>query len=299
MLQIAGPFRGDNSDEKASFMKTFLAPAKINICLHVLRRRADGYHDLAMLMQRVSLCDKISMAFTDGGDIRVQCDGVTLPDGQQNIAMRAAAALFERAGSSRGLDIVIEKNIPVAAGLGGGSSDAATVLMGLNEMLDLGLSAGELMEIGVKLGADVPFFIFKRPAWATGIGDRLEKVDGLPRLWYVLVNPGLEVSTAWVYQNLRLTSPDDNLRIPRFSGAVDEVVDILYNDLETVTVERYPLITEIKQKLVDLGAHGALMSGSGSTVFGVFSDGEMARAAAGQMASRPGWRAFAVEPIDD
>ncbi|ABA89246.1 4-diphosphocytidyl-2-C-methyl-D-erythritol kinase [Syntrophotalea carbinolica DSM 2380] len=280
-------------------MESFLAPAKINICLHVLGRREDGYHELAMLMQRVSLYDRISLSFIEGNDIRVQCDGLTLPLGQKNIAARAAQALFDRAGIRRGLDIVIEKNIPVAAGLGGGSSDAATVLMGLNDMLGLGLSATQLMQEGVKLGADVPFFIYKHPAWATGIGDKLQEVEGLPPVWYVLVNPGLEVSTAWVYQNLRLTSARDNLRIPRFSGTVDEVVELLHNDLETVTVERFPLIGEIKQQLLGLGARGALMSGSGSTVFGVFSDGDTARAAAENLSSRSGWRAFAVEPVND
>lgn len=278
-------------------MQTFLAPAKINICLHVLGRRADGYHDLAMLMQRVSLYDKISMAFTDSDDIRVHCGGVKLPSGQQNIAERAARALFERVGIHRGLEIVIEKNIPVAAGLGGGSSDAASVLMGLNDMLGLGLTSEELMETGVKLGADVPFFIFKHPAWATGIGDKLERVHGLPPVWYVLVNPGLEVSTGWVYENLRLTSMRDNHRIPRFSGTVKEVVEILHNDLETVTVERFPLIAQVKQQLMGCGADGALMSGSGSTVFGVFTDGEAAQFAAEKMSCQDGWRAFAVRPI--
>lgn len=278
-------------------MDTFLAPAKINICLHVLNRRSDGYHELAMLMQRVSLYDKISMSLTADEGIRVQCGGVTLPAGQQNIAARAAEALLERAGVNQGLEIVIEKNIPVAAGLGGGSSDAATVLMGLNDMLGLGFSPEQLMETGVKLGADVPFFIFKHAAWATGIGDRLEEVHGLPPVWYVLVNPGLEVSTAWVYKNLRLTSARDNLRIPRFSGSVEEVIDLLHNDLETVTVERFPLIEQVKQELVQLGAKGALMSGSGSTVFGVFSDESTAQAAADKMSCHDGWRAFAVKPI--
>lgn len=280
-------------------MQTFLAPAKINLCLHVLKRRADGYHDLAMLMQRVSLYDRVSLAVTDGPEIRVQCDGVTLPAGQSNIAARAARALFDRVGIRRGLDIVIEKNIPVAAGLGGGSSDAATVLMALNDMLELGLTPGQLMETGVKLGADVPFFIFKQPAWATGIGDVLEKIEGLPPVWYVLVNPGLEVSTAWVYQNLRLTSPRDGHKIPRFSGTVAEVVGLLHNDLEAVTVERFPLIDKVKRQLLGHGARGALMSGSGSTVFGVFDAPDTARTAAEQMGRQQGWRAFAVEPVND
>jgi 4-diphosphocytidyl-2-C-methyl-D-erythritol kinase len=280
-------------------MTTFLAPAKINLCLHVLRRREDGYHDLAMLMQRVSLYDQIEMAIVEGPGIRVRCDGLTLPAGQGNIAARAAEVLLRRAGMSRGVEIVIEKNIPVAAGLGGGSSDAATVLMGLNQMLELGFSPAQLMETGVELGADVPFFIFRHAAWATGIGENLERVVGLPPLWYVLVNPGLEVSTAWVYQNLRLTSGRDDLRIPRFSGTVEEIVNVLHNDLENVTAARFPLIGKVKRQLIDLGAEGALMSGSGSTVFGVFSNGDRARAAAEEMGRQPGFRAFAVKPIND
>jgi 4-diphosphocytidyl-2-C-methyl-D-erythritol kinase len=277
--------------------RTFLAPAKINLCLHVLRRRADGYHELAMLMQRVSLYDRITIRFRAGTEVRVSCAGVELAPGQRNIAARAAHALLELTGQSVGLDIAVEKRIPVAAGLGGGSSDAATVLMGLNDMLSLGLSDRQLMDLGVTLGADVPFFIFKAPAWATGIGDKLERVEGLPPLWYVLVNPGLEVSTAWAYQNLRLTSPGDNFRIPRFSGQVGQLVGLLYNDLETVTARRYPLIGEIKERLVDLGSCGALMSGSGSTVFGMFRDEPSARAAALELGTVPGWRAFAVEPV--
>jgi 4-diphosphocytidyl-2-C-methyl-D-erythritol kinase len=277
--------------------RTFLAPAKINLCLHVLRRRSDGYHELAMLMQRVSLYDRITMRSCEGTDIRVSCSGVELPPGQQNIAARAARALLDLTGRSAGLEITIEKRIPVAAGLGGGSSDAATVLMGLNDILALGLSDRQLMDVGVTLGADVPFFIFKAPAWATGIGDKLEKVEGLPSVWYVLVNPGLEVSTAWVYRNLRLTSPGDDLRIPRFSGELEQLTGLLYNDLETVTASRYPLIGEIKDRLVALGASGALMSGSGSTVFGIFQDEPSARAAALELGHVAGWRAFAVEPI--
>jgi len=280
-------------------METFLAPAKINLCLHVLGRRENGYHDLAMLMQRVSLYDRIGISLIEGSAIRVHCGGVVLPSGQQNIAARAAEALFEQAGIRQGLEIAIEKHIPVAAGLGGGSSDAATVLMALNDMLGLDFTPDQLMKVGVKLGADVPFFIFKHPAWATGIGDKLEEVKSLPPVWYVLVNPGLEVSTAWVYQNLRLTTPRDNLRIPRFSGTLDEVVALLYNDLEAVTAERFPLVGEVKQQLIDLGAAGALMSGSGSTVFGVFSDEDRARAAVEKLSVRPGWRAFAVTPVDD
>jgi 4-diphosphocytidyl-2-C-methyl-D-erythritol kinase len=279
--------------------KTFLAPAKINLCLHVLGRRANGYHDLAMLMQRVTLYDRITMTLRDQDGLRVSCAGVELPPGQENIAARAVRALLELTERRQGLEIDIDKQIPVAAGLGGGSSDAATVLMGLNEMLDLGLTPRQLMDVGVKLGADVPFFIFRTTAWATGIGEELAAVPAVPQAWYVLVNPGLQVSTAWVYQNLRLTSPRSDLKIPRFSGELGELLELLHNDLEQVTMAHFPLIGDIKQRLRNLGAEGALMSGSGPTVFGVFREERTARAAAEALAAEPGWRAFAVAAVDD
>ena len=279
-------------------IKTFLAPAKINLCLHVLGKRSDGYHDLAMLMQRISLYDRITLQLSSKPGVRVRCAGVSLDAGQENIASRAARRLLDSAGLNTGVDIDIDKQIPVAAGLGGGSSDAATVLMGLNEMLGLKLSTRELQEQGVKLGADVPFFIFGHPAWATGIGDVLQRVDGLPPVWYVLVNPGIAVSTAWAYGNLRLTSRRDDLKIPRFSSAVDSLLAVLYNDLEEVTVTHHPQIEEVKKRLVAAGADGALMSGSGSTVFGIFAEKNQAELAAKQLQREPGWRVFAAGPVD-
>lgn len=278
-------------------IKTYLAPAKINLCLHVLGKRADGYHDLAMLMQRISLYDRITLRLTDDPGVKVRCAGVRLDPGQDNIAALAAQRLLAFAGSSAGVDIEIDKQIPIAAGLGGGSSDAATVLMALNEMLDLNLSSQVLQEQGVKLGADVPFFIYGHPAWATGIGDVLQRVDELPPIWYVLVNPGIAVSTAWVYGNLRLTSRQDDHKIPRFSSTVDSVAAVLHNDLEEVTVGRHLEIGEVKRRLTALGAEGALMSGSGSTVFGIFAGKAEAEAAAEQL-RQPGWRVFVAHPVD-
>jgi 4-diphosphocytidyl-2-C-methyl-D-erythritol kinase len=279
-------------------LRTFMAPAKINLCLHVLGKRPDGYHDLAMLMQRITLFDRIDIRLNAGPDIRVACAGGELPAGQENIAGRAARRLLALAGRQDGVDIEIDKRIPVAAGLGGGSSDAATVLMGLNEMLGLGLSKEQLMTEGVALGADVPFFIFEQAAWATGIGDVLREIGDMPKVWYVLVNPGLAVSTAWVYGNLRLTSRRDDLKIPRFSRTVEDLVSHLHNDLEQVTLTHYPVIGEIKKRLMTLGAQGALMSGSGPTVFGVFADQAAAEAAGAALADEPGWRVFVVQPVD-
>ncbi len=277
--------------------RTFRAPAKINTCLHVLGKRADGYHELAMLMQPISLYDEIEIICDAGSSVQVNCPGVEMPADAENITALAAKALLREAGVDCSVVINLEKNIPVAAGLGGGSSDAATVLLGLNEMLNLGFSREKLMEIGVSLGADVPFFIFGGAAWATGIGDVLETVTSMPDLWYVLVNPGVAVSTAWVYGNLMLTSPVDADKLRWFPGTVEEFVRLLHNDLEQVTVRRYPIVGEIKQRLLQCGAVGSLMSGSGPTVFGVFNSEEAARKAAGQLVAESKWWVFTVQPL--
>jgi len=274
------------------------APAKVNYRLDVLGKRADGYHDLRMVMQRVDLCDEIEIALTDLPGIRVTCGSSKgVPDGPGNIAWRAADALVKLSGREVGIDIKIIKKIPVGAGLGGGSSDAATVLMGVNELLDLGLSEERLREIGVKLGADVPFFIFKKPALAEGIGDKLTALERVPSLWVVLVNPGIHVSTAWVYQNLRLTTKAPIAIISGSYSGIAEVCDLLSNDLEPVTCGRFPLLNELKELLIAAGASGSLMSGSGSTVFGLFDDEKAARQTAAEIAKARGWFAVAVRTI--
>ncbi len=276
---------------------TVLAPAKINLCLHVLGKRDDGYHDLSMLMQRVSLSDRIDIELSATPGVRVACSGLALAEGEENIAGRAARRILELAGSGRGVDIVIDKQIPVAAGLGGGSSDAAAVLVALDQMLGLGLGKKALMAEGARLGADVPFFIFEKTAWASGVGDELEGVDGLPDLWYVLVNPGISVSTAWVYGNLGLTSKSVEATLPGFFRTSQDVVALLYNDLERVTVARYPVVADIKGRLLEFGASGSLMSGSGPTVFGVFEEESSARKAAETLADVEGWKVFVVRPL--
>lgn len=277
--------------------RTLLAPAKINLCLHVLRRRPDGYHDVAMLMQRLSLYDRVVLTLSETPGVRVDCPGVALPPGGENIAARAAASLLAATGSMAGVEILIDKQIPVAAGLGGGSSDAAAVLLGLNDLLGAGLERSALMALGARLGADVPFFVFGQTAWATGIGERLEAVPVLPPVWYVLVNPGIAVSTAWVYQNLELTSPGRADRLPEFPATARGLAGLLHNDLERVTVARHPVITEIKQRLVAAGALGALMSGSGPTVFGLFEDESSARVACAALATEPQWRCLLASPV--
>ncbi|GFO67066.1 4-diphosphocytidyl-2-C-methyl-D-erythritol kinase [Geomonas limicola] len=273
------------------------APAKVNYRLDVLGKRPDGYHDLRMLMQRVDLNDDVQIVLSDTPGVRVTCDGGGVPDGPANIAWRAADALVKLSGRDVGIDIAITKHIPVGAGLGGGSSDAATVLMGVNDLLGLGLSDEKLMEIGVRLGADVPFFIFKRPALAEGIGNLLTALERVPEVWVVLVNPGIHVSTGWVYQNLRLTNKSEPVKVSSSYGSLDEICGVLSNDLEPVTIGRYPKVGELKELLSAAGARGVLMSGSGSTVFGLFADERTAKQAAAELAEEYGWFTAAVRNI--
>jgi 4-diphosphocytidyl-2-C-methyl-D-erythritol kinase len=274
------------------------SPAKINLCLHVLGKRDDGYHELAMLMQSLDFGDTLEIELTNRpGEVTVACAGVDLPSGEENIAAKAARRMLALSDMPVGVRIVIDKKIPVAAGLGGGSSNAATTLLGLNKLLNLQLTKEELMAEGVKLGADVPFFLFAEKAWATGIGDQLQSVPSLPPVWYVLVNPGIFVSTAWVYQNLGLTAPPILTKLPRFPTTVDDLVAILENDLERITMKRYPLLAEIKGKLLDLGARGALMSGSGSTLFGIFTEEVQAHTAAETLRNSSDWRIITTKPL--
>jgi 4-diphosphocytidyl-2-C-methyl-D-erythritol kinase len=271
---------------------TLKAPAKVNYLLDVIRRRPDGYHDLRMVMQQVDLCDEITISLSDTPGISVSCGKNGVPDGPGNIAWKAAKALLELENSGRGVQISITKNIPVAAGLGGGSSDAATVLMGLNELLQLGLSDQRLMEIGVTLGADVPFFIFKKTALAEGIGEALTAMPDMPTAWVLLVNPGVHVSTAWVYKNLQLTNRDGLNKLPASFRDLKDVSSIFANDLESVTIPAFPIIDEIKNAMMQHGALGAMMSGSGPTVFGLYQDHDTAERARAALTETTDW--FAV-----
>jgi 4-diphosphocytidyl-2-C-methyl-D-erythritol kinase len=276
-----------------------LAPAKINLCLHVLGKRADGYHDLAMLMQRVSVFDRLDVTVGESRELAVVCTGVPLAPDEENIAARAVRRLLEAAGVTARVGIEIDKRIPVAAGLGGGSSDAAAILVGLNRLLDLGFDQPTLMKLGRELGADVPFFVYEQTAWATGIGDVLDPVPQLPPFWCLLVNPGIPVSTAWAYRNLGLTSPRDVARLRKFPATLSELVRLLHNDLERVTIGHHPLLAEIKHQLVALGALGALMSGSGPTLFGVFESETAAHRAEQEMRQRRDWWVCVAEPLPD
>lgn len=277
--------------------KKVLAPAKVNLSLRVLGRRADGYHELATLMQRVSLFDRLEIELVAGNDVVVSCPGLELACGEENIVEKAARLLLAHVDIKQGLSIVMEKNIPIAAGLGGGSSDAAAVLETLDALLGLGLPRSELMHLGARLGADVPFFLYKQSAWATGIGDQFEPWPGLPPVWLVLANPRVTVSTAWVFQNLGLTRSGSTAKIPRFPMRASDLVCLLHNDLEVVTCQHYPVITIIKDRLIACGANGALMSGSGATVFGIFDDHSRAEQANQKLSAETDWWVEVVNPL--
>ncbi len=263
--------------------QTIEAPAKINLFLQVTGRRPDGYHELVSLMQKLRLADTLNVQLVDGA-ISLTCTDPALPVDDGNLAWRAAEHFFRHTGCRGGARITLEKKIPVAAGLGGGSSDAAAVLLALNHLCRAGLTEDELADLGLTLGADVPFFVRTAPAaLARGIGERLTPARGLSLGTVLLVNPGFPVSTKWVYENLALTSEGNpyilapgsaTLNSGYFgSGSIDlkaAETAFFVNDLESVTINNYPEIGRIKESLLDFGARVALMSGSGPTVFGLF-----------------------------
>ena len=278
--------------------KVVHAPAKINLCLHVTGRREDGYHDLATLMQRVAIQDRLEIAISSGTEVTVCCPQLVLSPGVENIAARAARLFLSYIGEECSVAVRIDKKIPAAAGMGGGSSNAASVLLALNDMLGVKLSQSELISIGVTIGADVPFFLYDQSsAWATGVGDRLQPWPGMPPTTFVLVNPGIEVSTAWVFKTLGLTCSRPIAKIPRFPVRTSGLVRLLHNDLEVVTCQRHPVITTIKERLLVGGAAGALMSGSGPTVFGVFDDQDQAEKVARTLSTETDWWVQVVNPL--
>lgn len=281
------------------------APAKVNLSLRVVGKRRDGYHLLDTVMVPVGLYDEIRItrpkSRTAGkGVLKVTCNHPLVPSGRENLAYQAASLLLTKKGVLDPVHIHIRKRIPVGGGLGGGSSDAAATLQGLNRLFHLGLQSRELLSLAASLGADVPFFIRARPVRARGIGELLRPLPGFPRLWLIILYPGFPLSTRWVYQHLRfskLTKDIENTRINFPLRDPEEVRRLLVNDLEKVAMRRYPRIAFLKERLFQEGAAGALMSGSGSSVFGIFSSAQRAREAFRRVRKEEGVQAYLVRSL--
>lgn len=262
------------------------ALAKINLGLDVLRRREDGYHEVKMIMQTISLHDDLEIRRIKTPEIQVKTNLYYLPTNENNLVYKAAKLLMDEFSIKEGVAIQLKKRIPVAAGMAGGSTDGAAVLWGMNQMYGLGLSRQELMERGVKLGADVPYCVQRGTALAEGIGERLSVLPSMPKCTILIAKPGISVSTKFVYENLHANDlkPEQHPDVDRMIEAMKEKnLDLLCermgNVLETVTIPAYPVIQEIKEHMMACGAAGAMMSGSGPTVFGIFHSPVQAKAA--------------------
>lgn len=281
------------------------APAKVNMSLRIRGRRPDGYHDLDTVMQKLDLCDLVTLTVTDESGIILRCPDSDLPEDRSNIVFRAAEAFLAACECEKaGVEITLEKNIPVAAGLGGGSSDAGTVLVGMNRLLGAGFSTAELIALARPLGADVPFFVTDFGAVrAKGIGDQMSAVPSLKGCTFVLVNPGFPVSTRWVYEKYALTMADKDSKLCDSQKKIGHVPPCAgTNDLEQVALSSYPEIGRLKQVLLGLGASSVLMSGSGPTVFGIFPDEDggvstLARQAVHVLEQQNGVKVFVTQPV--
>jgi len=274
------------------------ALAKINLGLDVLRRREDGYHEVKMIMQTIGLYDELELRRVKQPGIQVKTNLYYLPTNENNLVYKAARLLMEEFDIKGGISIQLQKKIPVAAGMAGGSSDAAAVLWGVNQMYGLGLSRKDLMERGVKLGADVPYCVLRGTALAEGIGEKLSILPSMPKCYILIAKPGISVSTKFVYENLHANDlkPEQHPDMDAMIDAMKKkdlalLASRMGNVLETVTISAYPVIDEIKKCMMEQGALGAMMSGSGPTVFGIFDSQAKARKAyravrAGQLAKQ-------------
>lgn len=298
-------------------------PAKINLLLHIQGKRPDGYHDILTVMQMVELWDEVIIEKSE--KLELICSHPDIPSGSENLIYKAAMKLKEFSGTEEGARVRLKKAIPVAAGLGGGSSDAAAALFGLNILWRLDYPNDKLMAIGRELGSDVPFFLNSPAAIGYGKGDELIPLSRRADEWFLLINPGIQISTAWVYSQvtcdynnsersqttssdwlgpfqgakIELTNGDSHIKIPLPKGLrikENEVWLKPYNNLEEVVTKRYPIIREIKERMVACGAMYSLMSGSGSTVFGIFGDRGGAERAVTEF-RKDGWKSWIVRAL--
>ncbi|MBR5127366.1 MAG: 4-(cytidine 5'-diphospho)-2-C-methyl-D-erythritol kinase [Roseburia sp.] len=259
------------------------ALAKINLGLDVLRRREDGYHEVCMVMQTIHLYDRLDIAKNQSGEITMETNLAFLPTNENNLVYKAAKLLCDEFGIKDGIHVNLQKRIPVAAGMAGGSTDAAAVLYGMNKIFDLGLTTEQLMTRGVKIGADVPYCIMRGTALAEGIGEKLTQLPPMVKCPILIAKPAINVSTKFVYENLKLdtvTHPDMQQLIADIKAKdLHSIAAHMGNVLESVTIPAYPIIADIKEHMMNHGAVGAMMSGSGPTVFGLFEDEKTAEAA--------------------
>lgn len=263
-------------------MKVY-ANAKINLCLDVTGKRDDGYHNVCMIMQEITLCDILDIEITDNEDIILNCDSDNVGDAKDNLCTKAAVRFFEKTKIKKGCKITLEKHIPVCAGLGGGSSDAAYVLKVLNNLFSKPLSDDELSELGLSLGADVPFFIKGKTALCEGIGEILTPINSTKEFWVALIKPDINISTKDAYGKIDsepIAHPDTKMAAKLLEdGNMPEVYRLCSNVFEDVSIKDYPEIKRIKEHFLSEGAEFSMMSGSGPTVFGIFDTENKARGA--------------------
>lgn len=260
------------------------APAKINIGLDVIRRREDGYHEVKMIMQSIRLFDRLTLTKSSTPGIHLTTNLRFLPVNEDNLVYKSAKLLMDEFGIDEGLEIRLDKRIPVAAGMAGGSTDAASCMLAINHLYNLGLSKRQLMKRGVRLGADIPYCILKGTALAEGIGEKLSTIPQTPDCYILIAKPGIHVSTKFVYSNLVLDENTPHPDIDCMIAAMKKrdlysLCEHMGNILETVTIPAHPEIAKIKKCILENGAIGSLMSGSGPTVFGIFDDLDRAKAA--------------------
>ena len=270
---------------------TLKAYAKINLGLDVTGKLPNGYHEVKMIMQSVGIYDELTLTKTDSG-ITIATDESELPTNEDNLIYRAAKLMFDTYSITGGVHIQLSKNIPIAAGMAGGSTDAAATMKGINRLYQLNIPTQELMRISVSIGADVPYCILGGTALAEGIGEILTPLAPAPSCHLLVAKPDINVSTKYVYDHLdaseTLPQPDINGIVGAINmGSLQGIIERLGNVLETATVEAYPIISDLKKQMLELGAAGSLMSGSGPTVFGIYTDEKSVQNAYEQIRRNP------------
>jgi len=280
---------------------TFQAAAKINLYLDILGRRSDGYHEIESIIQSVRLYDKIILRLK-GREIKIRCTHPKIPLDEENTCYRAAEMLLTVLGMRQGLEIEIQKNIPIGSGLGGGSADAAATLIGMRKLFQIDIPFSDLSKLALELGSDVPFCLIGGTALVRGRGEKIIPLPLLKNGWFILVDPGISISTSWVYSRLqgKLTKKRLNIKLIKELIKKEGMRGVnkfpLYNKLEEVVIERFPTLRDIKAKLIEAGATGALMTGSGSTIFAVAEDEERVKSILARLGRKV--RVYAVQATD-